>query len=183
MRGFYKIRQNITKRYVIISQRGNYIMKKIILLTVIILFAVANLCYAHSGRTDKYGGHYNRSTGTYHYHSGQYAHTGEYSKPIEEGGKSLSEDTDEEAIDEEESTNTLIVDDTDTINRLNGKIDSLQLQIENKEERIKELNKEIEEKDSKIEKLKSDNTATWVICGFIFAIGIYVSYQIGLNKE
>ena len=25
---------------------------------------------AHSGRTDAYGGHWNRSTGTYHYHSG-----------------------------------------------------------------------------------------------------------------
>lgn len=25
---------------------------------------------AHSGRTDAYGGHFNHSTGTYHYHSG-----------------------------------------------------------------------------------------------------------------
>lgn len=30
--------------------------------------------YAHSGRTDRKGGHYNRSTGKYHYHHGYPAH-------------------------------------------------------------------------------------------------------------
>lgn len=30
--------------------------------------------FAHSGRTDSKGGHYNRSTGEYHYHHGYSAH-------------------------------------------------------------------------------------------------------------
>ncbi|MCR9289969.1 MAG: YHYH domain-containing protein [Bacteroidetes bacterium] len=35
-----------------------------------IVFVFINLsCLAHSGRTDKNGGHYNRKTGEYHYHN------------------------------------------------------------------------------------------------------------------
>lgn len=47
----------------------------LLLFLVIILvsfFAVGT--YAHSGRTDKYGGHYDTSTGEYHYHHGFPAH-------------------------------------------------------------------------------------------------------------
>jgi hypothetical protein len=39
---------------------------------VLCLFAAGAL--AHSGRTDSKGGHYNRSTGEYHYHHGYSAH-------------------------------------------------------------------------------------------------------------
>ncbi len=46
-----------------------------ILLTVISLLLLFSLpAYAHSGRTDGAGGHYNRSTGEYHYHHGHPAH-------------------------------------------------------------------------------------------------------------
>ena len=31
------------------------------------------MVFAHPGRTDSNGGHWNRSTGEYHYHSGEYA--------------------------------------------------------------------------------------------------------------
>lgn len=31
--------------------------------------ALSNVVIDHSGRTDKCGGHYNRKTGLYHYHS------------------------------------------------------------------------------------------------------------------
>lgn len=41
-------------------------------LVLISLFAVA--VFAHSGRTDANGGHYNHSTGEYHYHHGRPAH-------------------------------------------------------------------------------------------------------------
>lgn len=43
-------------------------MKKLIAVLVILLTISANLAYAHSGRTDKYGCHHNRKTGTYHCH-------------------------------------------------------------------------------------------------------------------
>ncbi len=33
------------------------------------LFLMTTLSFAHSGRTDSSGGHYNRRTGHYHYHN------------------------------------------------------------------------------------------------------------------
>ena len=44
-------------------------MKKI---TILLL---TTFSFAHSGRTDGKGGHYNRSTGEYHYHHGYPAHS------------------------------------------------------------------------------------------------------------
>lgn len=49
-------------------------MKKILLLFLLILFCLPVASYAHSGGTDANGGHYNRSTGEYHYHHGYSAH-------------------------------------------------------------------------------------------------------------
>ncbi len=52
-------------------------MKKLTaVLFVIVLFfsSFISSAYAHSGRTDGNGGHYNRSTGEYHYHHGYPAH-------------------------------------------------------------------------------------------------------------
>ena len=37
--------------------------------------------FSHSGRTDSSGGHYNRSTGTYHYHGTPKSSTSTYSRP------------------------------------------------------------------------------------------------------
>lgn len=34
------------------------------------LVVIPSLCFAHGGRTDSNGGHTNRSTGQYHFHSG-----------------------------------------------------------------------------------------------------------------
>ena len=41
---------------------------------VLLLVLTAPLALAHSGRTDSDGGHYDRSTGEYHYHHGESAH-------------------------------------------------------------------------------------------------------------
>lgn len=51
-------------------------MKKVLCaMSVIVLLASAVIgVNAHSGRTDGSGGHYNRSTGEYHYHHGYSAH-------------------------------------------------------------------------------------------------------------
>lgn len=49
-------------------------MKKSLLLFLLILFCFPVASYAHSGGTDADGGHYNRSTGEYHYHHGYSAH-------------------------------------------------------------------------------------------------------------
>ena len=41
---------------------------KILVILSFLLFS-AVVTYTHSGRTDSQGGHYNRKTGTYHYHN------------------------------------------------------------------------------------------------------------------
>lgn len=51
-------------------------MRKLLflLLAFILSLLLAIVTLAHSGKTDSRGGHYNRSTGEYHYHHGYSAH-------------------------------------------------------------------------------------------------------------
>ncbi len=51
-------------------------MKKLLLIasTLLILILSAVTVFAHQGRTDSSGGHYNRDTGEYHYHHGYSEH-------------------------------------------------------------------------------------------------------------
>lgn len=49
-------------------------MKKKIFVLLIIFISTVNICFAHRGRTDSSGGHYDTSTGEYHYHHGYSAH-------------------------------------------------------------------------------------------------------------
>jgi hypothetical protein len=50
-------------------------MKKLCQIFIIVfVMTTALTLYAHSGRTDSSGGHYNRSTGEYHYHHGMGPH-------------------------------------------------------------------------------------------------------------
>lgn len=51
-------------------KKAHYFPLIILSLTLLIAFTV----YAHPGKTDSNGGHYNRSTGEYHYHHGYPAH-------------------------------------------------------------------------------------------------------------
>ena len=49
--------------------------KRVIALVAALLFAVLSVtCFAHSGRTDANGGHWDNSAGEYHYHHGHPAH-------------------------------------------------------------------------------------------------------------
>lgn len=45
-----------------------------LLVCFVLLILQFNLAFAHGGRTDSDGGHYNQSTGEYHYHHGYPAH-------------------------------------------------------------------------------------------------------------
>ena len=47
--------------------------------------------FSHSGRTDSSGGHYNRSTGTYHYHGTPKSSTPTYSRTTPSSGVQNSE--------------------------------------------------------------------------------------------
>lgn len=48
---------------------------KKIICALLLVVCISCICtaFAHPGRTDANGGHWNRSTGTYHYHTGEYA--------------------------------------------------------------------------------------------------------------
>lgn len=48
--------------------------KFLLLLTLILMFTFSIIAIAHSGKTDSSGGHYDHSTGEYHYHHGYPAH-------------------------------------------------------------------------------------------------------------
>ena len=48
--------------------------KRIILISFLLALFIISVSYAHPGRTDANGGHYDNSTGEYHYHHGYPAH-------------------------------------------------------------------------------------------------------------
>lgn len=119
-------------------------MKKITLV-LIIFISIFSMTYAHSGRTDSSGGHYDSYTGEYHYHQDESVVIG-----TEEEGQEIIDDYEKQ-------------------------IEELQEEIRNKEENIEELNREIEEKDNKIEQLEDDKQALHCIYWFvIICMGIFI---------
>lgn len=121
-------------------------MKKILSIFIIFFVMILPLSYAHPGRTDANGGHYDRSTGEYHYHN---------------GGSSYE--------------NQLIIEDDDNdssssyheyvVNRLNKNIES-------KQETIDKLNAEIEELNQKVEDNKIWNFV-YITAIIIFIMYLY----------
>ena len=118
-------------------------MKRIIPL-LIIFISLFTISFAHSGRTDSSGGHYNRSTGEYHYHHGYSAHQ-------HYNGICPYEDNNNDTTSE-----LLIVND----NGENEEISNLENQIYAKETTIGRLNTELKDKNKEIEELKNEQT-TW----------------------
>lgn len=49
-------------------------MKKVLCLSLLLILCFPSLAFSHSGSTDANGGHYDHSTGEYHYHHGYSAH-------------------------------------------------------------------------------------------------------------
>lgn len=67
---------NLIEKYGIKKEERKKRNTKALLLGLLLLVVcLVFICkaFAHSGRTDSNGGHWDRSTGTYHYHSGKYA--------------------------------------------------------------------------------------------------------------
>lgn len=141
--------------------------KKLVLFLMIFLAIANNYSLAHSGRTDEYGGHYDHSTGTYHYHDGSYS--GEYTAPVEEGGTRI--DNSNEQNDE------LTVNRNDT-----SKIDSILLEnvrdeIDRKTESIQKLNNKINEQKKEIQSLKEDKKWLHIIYITIIIIMLIYGYR------
>lgn len=138
-------------------------MKKIVLL-FLILMCMFSMCFAHSGRTDEYGGHYDSSTGAYHYHNEGYA------IPPKEDLK-----VDEDTKDQDE--NSLVVMDTSNeIQMLKDRVNTLQSEITYKQNTIGKLNNEIVS-------LKDSNNNGRVFFIVLLIVAICISYNVGKFKH
>lgn len=103
-------------------------MKKIISIFIISIMITIQFSYAHPGRTDANGGHYDRSTGEYHYHNENSSYE-----------------------------NQLIIEDDDNDNSSSYHeyvVNRLSKSIESKQKTIDKLNDEIEELNQKVENNK-----------------------------
>ena len=134
-------------------------MKRVVLL--FILFNIlASISFAHPGRTDSNGGHYDRSTGEYHYHD----------------GNSAGQGTNRENVITENEV-VKVTNDSDSEKK------RLEELIYSKQNTIGKLNNTITEKDKEIKRLKNYQTYMWIGFGVVFVVGIYISYKRGLNKK
>ena len=125
-------------------------MKKILLL-LIVFISIFTLSFAHSGRTDSNGGHYDSSTGEYHYHHGYPAHqhnadgscpyetklvikdTTENSGSVEYRISNTEEDEDKKEIERLEE---LITDKENSIGKLTEEINDYKIKIEDYESKV-----------------------------------------------
>lgn len=143
--------------------------KKVILKVALILFLgllVTTENFAHSGRTDSNGGHYDRSTGIYHYHNG--------------GATQYSDD---EEIQDTEINFTDTTDYTGQIESLKTQVENLEEKVIRKESSIEELKTKLKEKTNEIHTLEDEKS---ILLIWTFAVGIAVaiiSYNIGKSKK
>ena len=71
------------------TQKALFVISLLLIISLTCIFKV----FAHSGRTDANGGHWDRSTGTYHYHTGEYAGQSSSSSSENEKPQSFAEYT------------------------------------------------------------------------------------------
>lgn len=93
-------------------------IKNIFIFIILLHLLFISTASAHPGRTDSNGGHWDHSSGTYHYHTGEYA--GQSSSSSSSSEKSSWEKYKEErqsntTIKYENSTKTTNVQDNDSI--------------------------------------------------------------------
>lgn len=140
--------------------------KRVILQIVLILFlgllvTVEN--FAHSGRTDSNGGHWDYSTGTYHYHN---------------------EETNQDLDNEE--TEMIFTDTTDytgQIESLKTQVESLEEDVRKKESLIDDLEIELEEKENQVYDLEEEK---YTLLAFVLIMGIIMAimlYKIGKSNK
>lgn len=140
--------------------------KKLVLFLMIFLAIANNYSLSHSGRTDGYGGHYNRSTGTYHYHDGSYS--GEYTAPVEEGGVRIDE------VVEDEDELTVNKNDTRDINSIIDENDRLKTEVEAKRNSLTEAQEKIKEQEERITEL--EDSKIWIHIIYIVIIILMLIY-------
>lgn len=151
-------------------------MKKIISLFIVFI-SIFTISFAHPGRTDSNGGHYDRSTGEYHYHHGYSAHqhNADGSCPYETKltiNDTTSTDTGEYTI----SRSNDVDEDKKEIQRLENLVTDKEDTIGNLTDEINDYKDKIEKKESEIEGLHT----MYIIIIIIMGIIIYYMHK---NKK
>lgn len=144
-------------------------MKKIkfIIILITITFTVPAISYSHSGRTDSNGGHWDYSTGTYHYHN-------DGSSVINKDYTFAGNDDDDEYI------NTLREENSN----LQDKVSSLQEEINNYKYDLKDSGfNSINDLDNKIDELESKISNMWFWFFIVLIASIIISYNIGFKAS
>lgn len=136
-------------------------LKRNILRIIIVLVLLLNfnsiLVKAHSGRTDSSGGHYNRSTGEYHYHNNGYTEIAENNEKIDWRSftiKDLSRDELESM--HEENTRGLVAE-LEKNKQLEDRIGEIEKELEKIKSENDDYLKKIEESDITIISLGDRN--------------------------
>ncbi len=141
--------------------------KVLIIMSLILLINTFSL--AHSGRTDAYGGHYNHSTGTYHYHSSYYS--GEYTGPVEEGGVKVDD------VKKTEDIPKVNTNDTRDINQIIIDNNNLKKELESKRNSITNMNNKINEQKEEINELKDSKRLIHIVYLVIILIMLIYGYK------
>lgn len=185
-------------------------MKKVVSIIFILICTVSTLSYAHSGRTDFNGGHYDNSTGEYHYHHGYSAHQHVNGLcPYESDSEDLLPSKCQKcgnAVNPENGyycfecgyelvdTSYLVslvdgpADKTRSeyfkdVQYLESQIDNLKTQISNQHNRITSLNETIEEQEIVLEENKTSMYFFIILVIILTIYIIYIKYKANNYKE
>lgn len=130
------------------------LLRKIIFIFIIFFIIIVPFSLAHSGRTDSNGGHYDWSTGEYHYHNDNSSY---------------------------DYKNQVILDDSKYVNRLEEENKQLEQQIEFKQRIINNLNEDIEKYEKNIKNKESEQN-TWHFI-YITIILVLIAYIYNLKNK
>ena len=156
-------------------------MKKKVLILFIVIISITTVSFAHSGRTDGYGGHYNSSNGTYHYHNGK---SGIYTGPLEEGGKLVNNKGNDDDIVVNEND-----DSKEECKQKQNYIDDLKEVVQQERETISQTNTKLHEMgvnsiDELQEIISRKDTVIYALGGFaIIMIIVYFKLRISLVDD
>ena len=151
-------------------------MKKIILL-LILFISILTMSFAHSGKTDSNGGHYDSSTGEYHYHHGYPAHQHNADGSCPYVTKLVINDTtnnnDDEIYEIKGSNEEYYIN---KLNEMEEQIESLNSEIDSKDLEIEDLKEQVENVNSNKETLNE-------MYIFIIIVIICILYFTNKNKK
>ncbi len=133
-------------------------------ISLVLCLSICGLAFAHSGRLDANGGHWDHSTGTYHYHTGENA-----------GKSQSSSDSYDYYYDEDDDEDNYYSGD---INKLQQEINSKISEISEKNGEIYKLDKQLtEERENQSKQKKIYITVIALLCCLIAILICIIIYN------